>query len=228
MDARGSGGAAGEPGQHGSQDLSRRQLLVRAGELGLAATIAAAVPFAARMAAPTRALADAPADALMQAFFDTIIPGKPVADLRTELGHPIAPGAIAGVDGEHGAVYTDALLLARDRRIGFSALEPFFLADLVTRSLREGGDFVAFDYPSRERVCMGALDFSNPDRVVWEAAAAIPFTAFCAAGNIPEATASSAAGYAVMGHPGTAPHGYRDYSYRRRLNRGRTRNGNLP
>jgi len=32
----------------------------------------------------------------------------------------------------------------------------------------------------------------------------------------------------VMGHPGTAPHGYKDFSYRRRLNHGRTKKGYLP
>ena len=63
----------------------------------------------------------------------------------------------------------------------------------------------------------------QPDRLVWEAAAAVPFTAFCAAANVRNATAKTAAGYAVMGHPGTAPHGYEDFSYGRRLNRGRTK-----
>ena len=31
-----------------------------------------------------------------------------------------------------------------------------------------------------------------------------------------------------MGHPGTAPHGYKDFSYGRKLNRGRTKKGYLP
>ena len=77
--------------------------------------------------------------ALLQAFFDTIVPGKPVPDLLTELGNPIHPQAIAGVDPEHGAVYTDALALARNPRIGFTTLEPAFLADLSARALGEGG-----------------------------------------------------------------------------------------
>jgi hypothetical protein len=157
-----------------------------------------------------------------------MIPGKPVPDLRTELGNPIEPGAIAGVDHEHGAVYTDSLLLARDPRLGFTLLEPVFQADLAARALAAGGLFHELDYEGRERVCIGGLAFSNPDRLVWEAAAAIAFTAFCAAANIPNATKRTAAGYAVMGHPGTAPHGYRDFSYRLKLNRGRTKGGNLP
>ena len=84
------------------------------------------------------------------------------------------------------------------------------------------------DYEARERVCLAGLAFSNPDRVVWEAAAAIPFTAFCAAGNVPDATSATSAGYQVMGHPGTAPRGYKDFSYRMKLNRGRTKKGSLP
>jgi hypothetical protein len=124
-------------------------------------------------------------------------------------------------------VYTDALALARNERIGFTTLEPAFVADLSARALGEGGAFTDLDYEARERVCLAGLAFSNPDRVVWEAAAAIPFTAFCAAANVRNATDRTSAGYAVMGHPGTAPSGYRDFSYRERLNRGRTKNGSL-
>jgi hypothetical protein len=211
-----------------ADELSRRDFIARAGGLGLGAVIAAAVPVAARMASPDGAFAQGPLDdGPLQAFFDTIIPGKAVADLKTELGNPIHPQAIAGVDREHGAVYTDALALARNARIGFSTLEPPFIADLAGRSLAEGGAFLDLDYEARERVCLAGLSFVNPDRVVWEAAAAIPFTAFCAAANVRDATAATAAGYAVMGHPGTAPRGYEDFSYGKKLNRGRTRNGSL-
>jgi hypothetical protein len=211
-----------------ADDLTRRELLARGGSLALTAAVAAAVPVAARMAVPERALAARPLDAALQAFFDTVIPGRPVPDLRTELGNPIEPGAIAGVDHEHGAVYTDSLLLARDARLGFTVLEPAFFTDLNARALAAGGLFHELDYEARERVSISGLSFTNPDRVVWEAAAAIPFTAFCAAGNVPEATKRTAAGYAVMGHPGTAPRGYERFSYRTALNRGRTRDGNLP
>jgi hypothetical protein len=211
-------------------ELSRRALLSRGGRLGLGALILGALPVAARMARPEAARAQLPAvdlDGTLQAFFDTIVPGKPVPGLLTELGNPIHPDAIAGVDPEHGAVYTDALALARNPKIGFSALEPAFLADLSARSLTHGGPLLTLGYDAREAVCLEGLAFSNPGRVVWEAAAAIPFTAFCAAANVVNATAATAAGYKVMGHPGTAPHGYDDFSYRRRLNRGRTRKGYL-
>jgi hypothetical protein len=214
-------------------ELSRRDLVRRAGTLGLGALVLGALPVAERMARPAPALAGSPPDATLQAFFDTIIPGKKVPDLKTELGNDIDPKAIAGVDREHGAVYTDSLALAHNPKIGFDALEPPLLADLESHSLAHGGQFLDLDYEGREAVCLEGLDFSNPDRILWEAGAAIPFTAFCAAGNIRNAvgrpgTPRSSAGYEVMGHPGTAPHGYRDFSYTRRLNRGRTRKGYLP
>ncbi len=140
------------------------------------------------MAVPERALAAGPTDGALQAFFDTIVPGKAVPGLLTELGNPIDAKAIAGVDPDHGAVYTDALALARNPRIGFTVLEPAFVADLSARALTEGGLFIELDYEARERVCLSGLAFANPDRIVWEAAAAIPFTAFCAAANVPNAT----------------------------------------
>lgn len=215
-------------------ELSRRELIGRASSLGLGALVLGALPFLERMARPDRALAAIPTDGTMQAFFDTIIPGKRVGDLRTELGNAIHPKAIAGVDRQHGAVYTDALLLARNPRIGFDALEPAFVVELESFAATEGGRFLDLDYDRREVACLKGLAFSNPSRLVWEAAAAVPFTAFCAAANVPNAngrkgaTRHRAAGYRVMGHPGIAPHGYRDFSYRRRLNRGRTNKGSLP
>ncbi len=210
-------------------DLSRRDFLVRAGGLGAAAAIATALPLAARMAAPARSEAAVLLnDATLQAFFDTMVPGKKVPGLRTQLGNEIHPRAILGVDSEHGAVYTDALLLANDPRLGFVALEAPFLAQLESYAVTEGGDFLDLDWDGREAVCIRGFEFSNPTRLVWEAAAAIPFTAFCAAANVKNATAKTAAGYAVMGHPGTAPHGYDDFSYSRPLSRGRTKHGSLP
>ena len=206
----------------------------RAATLGLGAVVLGALPIAARMASPDRALAQLLPDGTLQAFFDTIIPGKRVPSLKTELGNHIDPKAIAGVDTEHGAVYTDALLLAHNPRIGFDALAPPFLAELESLAMAQGGHFLDLDYKRRQAVCLQGLDFSNPTRVVWEAAAAIPFTAFCAAANVPNADGRSdasrnrAAGYRVMGHPGIAPHGYRDYSYRTRLNEGITKKGYLP
>ena len=77
-------------------------------------------------------------------------------------------------------------------------------------------------------VCTSGLDFANPLRLVWEAAAAVPFTAFCAAALIPEQTAAKASGYRVMGLPGAAPDGYQtDFSYGKRLSKERTSDGFL-
>jgi hypothetical protein len=210
--------------------LSRRELLGRASTLGAAALVASALPIAERMIAASPALAHQPggADGLaLQAFADTIIPGRPAT--RTDLGDPIDPRVIAGVDGAPGAVEADVLRLFQDELLGFPTLAPAFLADLTARSLAVGGNplFVDLDFERRTNVVKAGLDFANPDRVLWEAAAAFPFTAFCAAGTQPNATSKTASGYRVMGLPGAAPNGYRDFSYRRKLATGRTRNGNL-
>jgi hypothetical protein len=207
--------------------VSRRELLQRAGTLGAAALIAQALPLAERLIAADPALALTPVDdATLGAFADTIIPGRPAT--VTDLGTPIPAGAIAGVDPEPGAVEAGAIDLYHDARVGFDALAPPFLADLNARALQQGGPFTSLSYDAREKVVLQGLDFANPERVLWEAAAAVPFTAFCAAALIPNATGRTASGYAVMGYPGAAPNGYRHFSYRRRLARERTAKGYLP
>jgi hypothetical protein len=208
-------------------ELSRRQFIQRAGVLGAGALVASAVPLAARMAIPGRATADvALPDATMQAFYDTLIPGRPAS--VTDLGHEIHPKAIAGVDPDPGAVEADGLLLGQDPRLGFTALVVPFLAELEAFALPRGGDFLDLAYEKREAVCLQGLAFSNPTRAVWEAAAAVAFTAFCAAATQVNATSETASGYRVMGHPGTAPRGYSDFSYGRRLSGELTERGNLP
>jgi hypothetical protein len=209
-------------------ELSRRELLQRTGALGLGAVVLGALPTLERLAEPDRALAADPnlADATLQAFFDTVIPGRKAA--RTDLGNPIHPLAIAGVDAEPGAVETDALLLSHHPKIGFDALAPALLAELSTKSLSRGGAFLDLPYEARIAVVTEGLAYENPTRPVWEAGAAVPFTAFCAAATQRNATRKTASGYRVMGHPGTAPHGYRDFSYRRKLARERTAKGYLP
>jgi TAT (twin-arginine translocation) pathway-exported protein len=208
-------------------ELSRRQFLQGAGVLGAGALVISAMPVAARMLMPDKAQADvAIQDGTLQAIFDTIIPGRPAT--LTDLGNEIHPQAIAGVDPEAGAVEADALLLSHNPKIGFDVLSPPFLAEVETLSLAQGGDFLDLDYDHRQAVCLQGLDFSNPTRVVWEAAAAVPFTAFCAAATQINATSATASGYAVMGHPGVAPNGYTDFSYGRKLSSERTENGYLP
>jgi hypothetical protein len=207
-------------------ELSRRQFVQRAGVLGAGALIAGAVPLAARMAMPGKAQANvALQDGTMQAFYDTLLPGR--AAETTDLGHEIHPKAIAGVDPDPGAVEADALLLGQDPRLGFTALVGPFLAELEAFAVLHGGDFLDLPYEKRERVCLTGLAFSNPTRAVWEAAAAVAFTAFCAAATQINPTSETASGYRVMGHPGVAPEGYRDFSYGRELSREMTERGYL-
>ncbi|MDX6699746.1 MAG: hypothetical protein QOE65_3143 [Solirubrobacteraceae bacterium] len=203
-------------------EISRRGLLKRGGLLGLAALIASARPLIDTIPATAE---PALPDATLQAFADTILPGRIVT--RTDLGNEVHPQAIAGVDPEPGAVEADVLALYHHPKIGFDALQGPFLADLESRALGQGGSFLSLPFDKRTAVCVAGLDFKNPARVVWEAAAAVPFTAFCAAALIPNATAAKASGLRVMGLPGVAPRGYRDFSYNRRLSRERTRLGYL-
>ena len=187
---------------------------------------AATVALGALRAVPAHAQAPVDSDGTLQAFADTMVPGRRVA--TTVSGAAIHPQAIAGVDPEPGAVEADALALGHHPKIGFDALAPPFLAELTARSLAHGGPFLDLPWDGRVAVCIEGLAYDNPTRLLWEAAAAVPFTAFCAAALEPQ-TAAAAPGYRVMGLPGAAPHGYRSgYSYRRRLARERTRTGSLP
>ena len=223
--------------------LSRRQVLARTSLAGLSALVASALPLVSdpppahasllpplplpgsTAPSPTEINPDL-ADATLQAFADTILPGCKVS--QTDLGNPVYPGAIAGVDPLPGAVQADALELFHHPEVGFEALEPAFLADLEARSLPYGSHFLDLSFDQRVQVGLSGLDFSNPSRQVWEAAAAVPFTAFCAATLIRNATAGEACGYRVMGLPGVAPNGHTGFSYRRRLSPERTRTGSLP
>ena len=194
--------------------------------LGVGALVLGAYPVAERILAADPAAAAVPFDgATLQAFADTMVPGRKAA--RTDLGDEIDPLAIAGVDSEPGAVEADALRLFQSPLLGFTTLAPAFLAEISVRSLLRGGPFLNLSFDRRVDVVKEALDFGNPDRVLYEAAAAIPFVAFCAAGTQRNATSRTASGLRVMGHPGTAPNGYRDFSYRRRLARERTKRGSL-
>jgi hypothetical protein len=216
-----------EPGGPVARELSRRDFLGRVGALGAGTIALSAVPIAERMIAADPAVAAVSFDdATLQAFADTIIPGRK-AD-RTDLGDEIHPQAIAGMDPEPGAVEADALRLYKNPLVGFApALVGPFLTDLSLRSLPHGGSFLDLDFEQRVAVCVQALDFDNGDRVLYEAAAAVPFTAFCAAAEHPIGTDEVASGYRVMGYPGAAPAGYRSFTYRRKLANERTKRGSL-
>ena len=210
-----------------ADELSRRDFIQRATTLGAGAFVLSALPIAERMIAADPALAAVPIDqATLQAFADTLIPGRKAT--RTDLGDEIHPQAIAGVDKTPGAVEADVLRVYNDPLVGFPALAGPFLTDLSTRSLSQGNPaFLLLDHQSRVQVCLSGLSFSNPDRALYEAAAAVPFTAFCAAAVHPIGTDEHASGYRVMGYPGAAPKGYYGFSYRRKLARERTKRGYL-
>jgi hypothetical protein len=208
-------------------ELSRRQFLGRAGALGAGAMIAAAMPTAAKMLIPAKAQADVGLnDAVLQAFFDTMIPGRLAT--KTDLGNDIHPQAIAGVDPDPGAVEGDALALSQNPKLGFQLLQGVFLPELEAFALLHGGEFLSMSYDQREATCLQGLSFDNPTRIVWEAAAAVAFDAFCAAGTQVNATEETSSGYKVMGHPGVAPQGYTDFSYGRKLAEESTEKGYLP
>src|SRR4051794_32827951 len=105
------------------ETLTRRGLITRAGVASLTLLVARAAPVA-RAQAPAALPLDA--DATLQAFADTILPGRRVE--RTALGAAIHPQAIAGVDDQPGAVEADTLALFHHPKIGFDALAPAFLA----------------------------------------------------------------------------------------------------
>ncbi len=120
---------------HRVSALTRRQALQRAGATGLGALVASALPFATHPP-PAYATNVSLTDATLQAFADTILPGRRAT--RTDLGNSIHPLAIAGVDAAPGAVETDALALFHHPEVGFNALAPAFLGELETRSLLHG------------------------------------------------------------------------------------------
>lgn len=193
--------------------------------------MASALPLAQRLTSSVAYAADPTLDdATLQAFADTIIPGRRAS--KTDLGDPIHPQAIAGVDPDPGAVEADALRLFHDPLIGFDALAPAFLAELSLRSLPQGGAFLSLPYDKRVEVVKAGFDFANPTRLLWEAATAVPFTAFCAAAVHPFGNDRNASGYKVMGYPGGGPNDAPvmypySFSYRRKLANERTKKGYL-
>ena len=207
--------------------LSRREVLQRASALGVGGLVLSSLPVAERiLSAATPAAAATLTDGTLQAFADTLIPGRKAA--RTDLGNEIHPKAIAGAHREPGAVQADTLLLYHHPLIGFDLVAPAFLADLEARSALRLGLFLDLPFAKRVAVCTDGLAPSNPTAQVWELAAAVPFAAFLCTAAQKNATIDKSSGLQVMGHPGIAPQGYADHSYRRVLAAERTTGGNLP
>src|SRR4051794_30254340 len=147
-------------------DLTRRSFLTRAGGLGLGALVLSAVPVAERMLAAQPALAQPSLpDATLQAFADTMIPGRKAT--KTDLGNEIHPQAIAGVDKLPGAVEADALALYHHPLTGFDALAPALQADLAARSLAQGGTFLTLGFDRRGPRAQGGAPFGNPHPPPW-------------------------------------------------------------
>ena len=185
------------------------------------------LPIAERvLAAPIALGAPSLTDGTLQAFADTLIPGKKAT--RTDLGNEIHPKAIAGADPEPGAVQADSLLLYHHPLIGFDTVEAAVLADLEARSLLRLGQFIDLPFDKRVAVCVEGLSASNPTNEVWQLAAAVPFAAFLCTATQKNATIDKSSGLQVMGFPGIAPHGYADFSYKRALSSERTATGSLP
>ena len=182
------------------RELSRRDFLAARRHSEPARSCSARCRWPSALLAADPAAAAVPVDgAILQAFADTIVPGRKAA--RTDLGDEIDPRAIAGVDPEPGAVEADALRLFQSPLLGFATLAPGVPRRAHARARCGAGRPVHRPAvrPPRRRWCMAGLDFGNPDRVLYEAAAAIPFVAFCAAGTQRNATSRTASGPARDG-----------------------------
>jgi len=116
---------------------------------------------------------------------------------------------------------------ARTRDLGSPRWSPRFLAELETYALLQGGDFLDLDYERREAALPEGPRLLQPDPGGLGGRGRRRLHRFCAAATQMNPTSVTASGYRVMGHPGTAPEGYRDFSYGRPLSREATERGYL-
>ena len=210
--------------------LSRRQVLQRATVLGLGGLVLSALPAAERLLA-----AVAPAQAAVEPRRRDAAGVRRHADPGPQ--GATAPTSATRSTRRRSPACTPSRARSRPTRccsstsplIGFDALEPAFLAEVETRSLPRGGQFLDLPFAKRVAVCVDGLAATNPTRArSGRPRRRSPFAAFLVAATQENATIDTASGYQVMGHPGTAPNGYADYSYGRKLSRERTANGSLP
>ena len=197
-------------------DLTRRGLLQRGGVLGLAALVAYAGPVARALVAPEPAFAEPDlADGTLQAFADTMIPGRKAptapswATRSTRRRSPASIRCPARCE-------TDALALYHHPQIGFDALEPAFLADLSVRvARRRAATSCRSTSTARVAVCLAGLSFDNPSRVAVGGRGRGPVHRLLRRRDRrPTRPRRRPRATAVMGLPGAAPNGYAHFSYR--------------
>lgn len=186
-------------------DLTRRRLLQLAA--------AAAVAWRATPGLLRDGLAHAqlpPGDPLivvptLEAFADTLIPGA-----------KRSPGdrAIAGAAPGPGAVQAGALTLMAFPAAGVAATLPALAAGMNARAVAWAAPrlilldptvppLVSLSFAQRTDFLVALLDGTDPDRLLWYAAAGLVFVAYHTAGHLPttEAIATGHPGLATIGFP---------------------------
>jgi nitroreductase len=214
-------------------ELDRRQLL----RVAMSAAAAWQLqPWAVTAHADVAATAPGDGTATIEAFADTMIPGRK--------RNP-ADRAIAGAAAGPGAVQAGALDLMRFPAVGIGPGLPALAADLDARAVAYAAEaqllldpgvppFVALDFHHRTRLAIELLDFGRPDYLPYYALAALAFLAFHTAGHLhtAEAVRRGHPGLALIGFPPPDADGlwrYPEFSYRRRVaarHRRTTRTGN--
>jgi hypothetical protein len=204
-------------------DLSRRQLLK-----AVAAGVAA-MPLlepAAAWADPSPADDPAGVRATLEAWSDTIVPGR----RRSKTDR-----AVAGAARGPGAVQAGAWQLLNDPDVGLGPGLPALSASLNAEAVAEAAQaglvldptvppFVALPFRHRTALAERLLGGTGQDQVVWYALAAIAMLAFHTAGHLDTAKAvrDGHPGLAWLRFPAPDPDGlwrYEHFSYGRRLAR---------
>jgi hypothetical protein len=201
-------------------ELDRRQLL----RLGMAAAAAWQLgPWALdAFAGPALPVGDV--DSTLEAFADTMIPGAKRSPTDR---------AVAGAAHGPGAVQAGALELLYFPTLGIAPALPVFAEAINAKAVAYAAQhqlvldpgvppYVALGFADRTRLAVQALDYGQPDYLLFYAVAALAFIAFHTAGHLHTADAVR------RGHPGLKAIGfpkpdadglwrYPRYSYKRRV-----------
>ena len=206
---------------HCDAELAQPRSCCARGGRRAASLAAGALPVAPRGCSPRRPAPPTADDATLQAFADTIIPGRKATHDRprqrrsTRRRSPASTRCPARSRPTRCALYHHPL-------IGFDALEPAFLADLAARSLPQGGDFLSLAFDERVAVCIGGPGLRQPVAAALGGRGRRAVHRVLRRGDRASQTAAKASGYRVMGLPGAAPNGYRASPTGRKLARERT------